>query len=847
MFLDEVAGSDSGGGVLVVDDADVILESPSVEALDYLISSLAETTRVVLLSRAEVPLGSQAKRLLEGHAARVMAEDLLFRRDEIGAFAATVFRVELSEDEVDRLYRATGGWAIALSLALRLRDLGTSMQTDEHAQFTPEARADLFSYLAAEVLSRVDERISGFLRQTAILDELDPSICGRITGEERPVEVIQSLARAGLPVVKSGWGTYRCHSLLREYFLHTLNDEEVRQSHSEAGRAFAGIGNWPQALHHFVAAGDTDAALGLIDEHGRELFHAGHGRALLDLVKTASSDQLAGHYRAEYWAAFAASRMFDLDWAAAALERVSEEAKARGDDGLARDALRALAYLLNGWGRFEPAMVVARQLRDSVPEHETASRAAITLGYLTTGMGATEQFRESLELTRTQLPLLAVEPRADAVDEAFARAVAGVTLAFEGDFAAGRAELNQADMLMSGHEDDVVATFMPWSRALVEFQAGNPDAADDATHIAEAMALRFGDLQRVLECRAIRASTAVLRDNVDEADRGFAQLDDLRAGGTDFWGILFGLLSRPHRLRLHGDLAGARNAAEANNALATATASAWFMCSTRLDVANFRLLTGDGEGACEPARAALAEAVAMSADVLLYGAHLMIAATGADDEEAAMAEALRIADVRDYRFLMPYGVRLPELDAALWRGAGDGACGTGGDPAYGGWAGRREGVSGRGGGNDRRGVASGDRRPVRAWGRGAEGAAGPGGRAWRACGGGGAGGAGRAGRGEPAPAVPSGARSAGAAVAGFEDEGRGGAAVPDAGDRIYAHPADHGEDEHDLEGGTARAGRSRGRATRQLDAHRHRTVRTFRDSNAVPGGPYSPHGRQADA
>ena len=142
-------------------------------------------------------------------------------------------------------------------------------------------------------------------------------------------------------------------------------------------------------------------------------------------MKTAPAELLAGHYRAEYWAAFAASRMFELDWASAALERVSTDAAAHGDDATARDALRALAYMLNGWARFAPAMAVAQRLLDTVPEEDTAGRAAVTLGYLTTGMGATAQFRESIELTRRLLPDLSVEPRADAISEAYARAVSG--------------------------------------------------------------------------------------------------------------------------------------------------------------------------------------------------------------------------------------------------------------------------------------------------------------------------------------------------------------------------------------------------------------------------------------
>jgi DNA-binding CsgD family transcriptional regulator/tetratricopeptide (TPR) repeat protein len=365
--------------------------------------------------------------------------------------------------------------------------------------------------------------------------------------------------------------------------------------------------------------------------------------------------------------------MFELEWATQALEHVDAVATSRGDSATAYDALRALAYVLNGWGRFEQAIAVARRLLDAVPERAVATRAAVTLGYLTTGMGATNQFREAIELTRRLLPDLASEPRADASTEAYARAVSAVTVAFEGDFASARAELNQAQLLASGLEYDVVTTFIPWSRALVEFQAGNPDGADDAARTAEEMALRFGDLQRVLECRAILASTAVLRGDVAAADKGFAELDELRGGGPDFWGTIFTLLSRPHRFRLHGDVAAGRAAAEVNHALAVATSSAWFICSTRLDIANFRLLTGDAEGSREPARTALNEAMALSADLLLYGAHLMVAATGADDEAEAIAVALRIADDRDYRFLMPYGVRLPQLDAALWRALGTNA------------------------------------------------------------------------------------------------------------------------------------------------------------------------------
>jgi LuxR family maltose regulon positive regulatory protein len=298
-------------GVLVIDDADAVRDSPrTIEILDDVLTRLAVYVRVVIISRAELPLASQAKRLLDGRAVRIVADDLLLLPDELAECARISYGVELSSEESDRLHQMTGGWGIALRLALRLHGLGTSMERDEGAPFTPEARSDLFAYLAAEVLSRIDERVERFLRQTAVLETLDPAVCARLTGEERAAELIQSLAGAGLPVMKAGWSAYRSHSLLRDYFLGALSENELREAHAAAGRAYTDIGEQAQALAHFVAAGDTEQALAIVDRHGRQLFFTRHGRAVLDLVKNAPLERLEEHYLAHYWAGFAAARMF---------------------------------------------------------------------------------------------------------------------------------------------------------------------------------------------------------------------------------------------------------------------------------------------------------------------------------------------------------------------------------------------------------------------------------------------------------------------------------------------------------------------------------------------------------
>lgn len=670
-FLETLGPRRGESVVLVVDDIDAILGSrETMDILDYLVSACSSYMSIVLMSRAELPLGSQAKRLLEGNAARVMTEDLLFRPDEVGELAQHSFGLALAADEAKGVYRATGGWAIATCLSLRLRQMGSIVQREEDAHFTPEARADLFAYLASEVLTRIDARIERFLRSTAILESLDPRVCARLAGEERAAELIQSLAAAGLPVTKASWSVYRCHSLLREFFLAKMSDEELLASHRAAGEACEAAGDFSSALVHLSAAGDTRAALLLADAQGAALFRSGRGRALVDLAKASSPAERAEHYPALYWAAVAASRMFDWDWAAVGFAEVKSAAGARGDAEMAREALRSLAYMLNVWGRFAPASTVASELITSISDDQCAARAAAALGHVVPGMTGSGQFTKAVELIRSELPKLSLEPRAEVDAEAFARAVAAVTLARDGDFAAAGAQLSLAGALTPGCTDDVVRTQVPWTRAMVAFLAGDPDAAEVAAREAEGLALQVGDLQRILECRALQAMVHLLRGRAREAERGFSDVDELRAGITNFWVTILTLLSRPRRLLLSGDAVGALTAAESNHALASGVGEAWFVCFSRLEVIYLRILNGDVTSAVEMARKALAEARALKADLLLYGAHLMLAASSEEEREASLAEALRIADVRDYRFVMPYAARLPQLDAALWRALG---------------------------------------------------------------------------------------------------------------------------------------------------------------------------------
>jgi ATP/maltotriose-dependent transcriptional regulator MalT len=654
--------------ILVLDDLDALLESPvALGLLHDLLTMIDDTMIVVLVSRAELSMLALAKRILDGRAVRVTADELLMQKDDIVAFAQA-YGIDLPPEDVEHLYGATAGWAIALRLALRLRALGVEYRDAEGPVFTPEARADLFTYLAEEVVKHAGAEVTEFLRRTAILETLEPAVCGRLTGAARPAQIIQSLAGAGLPVMKTGWNTYRCHSLLREYFLHMLTDDELRAAHTDAGRAYTETGNYGAALGHLVAGGAVHLALDLADGYGEELFRLGRGSLLLELVRSASDEERAEHYRAYYWAAIAASRMFQSEWAADALDRVHAAAVARGDEETAHDALHSLAYMLNFRGRFAAAADVAHRLIEAIPADHVASRAAATLAHLVPDMSGSGGFKATVALVHERLEELSVPPRDSRDHEAFGRTFAAFFLARNGEFAEAYAQLNIVDTLLPECSDEIVRTFVPWTRSSIAVLSGDFDAATAAALEAEESALQIGDRQRVFECRSLRAALNIIRGV--EVEPGFDLFEELRAGAASFWAATLSRLSLPRRMLASGDTAKALAVAEANLAAASSRAELWSICFCRLELAYIQMRSGNADAAREHAQRALEAATELSADLLLYGANLMVAATSQTDEEGAIGTALRIADARDYRFLLPYYPRLPELNAVLWRALG---------------------------------------------------------------------------------------------------------------------------------------------------------------------------------
>ncbi len=250
---------------LVLDDAHELVDPDTWAIVDGLLEHLPATTRLVVGSRTE-PAVSLSRRRVRGEAAVIGLEDLRLSPGEVrevldgqGADAAVI----------DAVIRTSGGWAAAVRLA-------TANLHDAHRASPPAARADeprheldpistarpdLWRFLAEEVLDSQPPDLRGFLLETAILEELTPSVCAAVTDRPDAGGALDELDRRNLFVARftgERGPAWRYHDLFAGFLRDRLNAERAAVSivdlHLRAADALPSL----QAVPHLLAAGEHD-------------------------------------------------------------------------------------------------------------------------------------------------------------------------------------------------------------------------------------------------------------------------------------------------------------------------------------------------------------------------------------------------------------------------------------------------------------------------------------------------------------------------------------------------------------------------------------------------------------
>ena len=240
--------------VVVLDDVHT-LGGAAAEVLSLLVEDLPPTVHLALAGR--MPLPFPLARLRAAQVLELSEHELALSEAETGRLLELVGNTA-DADEISRLHRRMEGWIAGLIMA------GRSGAT----QTAPGEGVAHFEYLAEEVLGRQSPEIQRFLLDTAMLERFTPEVAEAVTGRADAAELARRLVADHLFTVRLETGsdgeTYRYHHLFQAFLRQRRaagEPEALRGVHARAAVAWMAAGQLADAVPHFLAAGNPQAAV----------------------------------------------------------------------------------------------------------------------------------------------------------------------------------------------------------------------------------------------------------------------------------------------------------------------------------------------------------------------------------------------------------------------------------------------------------------------------------------------------------------------------------------------------------------------------------------------------------
>jgi LuxR family maltose regulon positive regulatory protein len=262
--------------VLVMDDFHYIRDSSILDLLDELLLHPPRNAHFVMIGRKD-PFLSITSCRAHGQVSELRVQGLRFLTEETALFLQHVLKQEVGQTTAEEWTERTEGWIGGLRLAV------LSMQRGEDAENIlaqiPKDADYVGEYLFNELLSRQTPAMRDFLLKISIMDRFCAPLCDAICqpagdSEDAQVsssELISQMNKDNLFIINLDQEGYwfRFHhmfgKMLNVQLQRLFSYREIAQLHSRASSWFAENDLTDEAIMHAMSAGNTDAAVRLVE------------------------------------------------------------------------------------------------------------------------------------------------------------------------------------------------------------------------------------------------------------------------------------------------------------------------------------------------------------------------------------------------------------------------------------------------------------------------------------------------------------------------------------------------------------------------------------------------------
>jgi LuxR family maltose regulon positive regulatory protein len=291
--------------ILVLDDYHFVRAEAVHDLVGAILAQPPRGFHLAITSRHDPPVALAALRA-KGSITEIRANQLRFDDAESVTFLGKAIEPVVDRSAVDQLVQRAEGWVAGLRLAaLSVRDEDDVTRLLSGIRGTNQYVMD---YLVSEVIDHQSPEVQEYLVTTSVLDRFCGALCEAVVGrgnEPKPTvsgeEFVGWVAHNNLFVVPADgeqgqW--FRYHHLFRKLLQHQLENRldqnEVARIHMHASTWFDENGCFEDALSHALAAGDANAAAGVVARRRNELMNREQWDLLHRLFARLPPDVIAG-------------------------------------------------------------------------------------------------------------------------------------------------------------------------------------------------------------------------------------------------------------------------------------------------------------------------------------------------------------------------------------------------------------------------------------------------------------------------------------------------------------------------------------------------------------------------
>lgn len=282
--------------LVIWDDFHQIAESSQIIPLfERLIVQAPADIHFILSTRSSVKFPALSNLKVRGDVLFINQNDLVFTPQEITSLFQEHYAFVLNPEEVTNLASETEGWAIALQLfwqRLKSSSVKPFLQSEATSTLTAD---ELFHFLAQEVFEQLSPDVQAFLRTTAILREMNASVCDELRKRSDSEIYLKHLLENGLFVIDLGGNIIRYHHMFREFILNQLTAELRTTLHQQAAQNYLAHGMDEEAIYHLLKAGKETEAAQVIARIGENLILSGRLATLNKWITSFSPLVLEAH------------------------------------------------------------------------------------------------------------------------------------------------------------------------------------------------------------------------------------------------------------------------------------------------------------------------------------------------------------------------------------------------------------------------------------------------------------------------------------------------------------------------------------------------------------------------